>query len=122
MPTPVYTPHRIDSPTIRDSQMSYCIVMDLYTPTIGISFDANQFSDALDALLMQDSELQHTHADHCTHFAPTPVHRLIVENGTMETGVSPVLAAKINPVPSSTAAFLYENRRHNTQFASCAIG
>ena len=65
--------------------MSYGIVMDLYTPTIGISFDANQFSDALDALLVRDSELQHTHADHCTHFAPTPVHCPVVENGSMET-------------------------------------
>lgn len=59
--------------------------MDLYTPTIGISFDANQFSDALDALLVRDTELQHAHAEQSTHFAPTPIMHHALENGTMET-------------------------------------
>ena len=59
--------------------------MDLYTPNIGISFDANQFYDALDVLLVRDTELQHTHAEQSTHFAPTPVHWPVMENGSMKT-------------------------------------
>ena len=59
--------------------------MDLYTPNIGISFDADQFSVELDALLLRDAKLQHAHAEHSTHFAPTAVHCFVVENGTIET-------------------------------------